>query len=139
MRNVGREEPILVIFQDDSLEDCLVENAETEKKERYRIRWQKFGGKPYGNWLENLLQTSFPYPLMSKDHSRGVDMYIVYFPINLMRDLEAILSTLLQDLKNFTNSERVSLKLYTFSQMREKDIREKLKEITNLYERHRNR
>jgi hypothetical protein len=130
-----REEPILLIFQDDSLEECLAKNAENEKKERYRIRWQKFGGKPYGNWLENLLQAPFPYPLMSKDHSRRVAMYIVYFPVNLMHSLETILSTFLQDPKNVTNtSERASLKLYTFAQMHEEDIREKLKEMTNLYE-----
>ena len=67
-------------------------------------------------------------------------MYIVYFQVNLMRSLETNLDVFLQHL-NDTTDTHVGLITYSLGKskkgkrMNEKDIREELEKMVNMYER----
>ncbi|TFU26257.1 hypothetical protein [Thermus tengchongensis] len=138
-------EPILLVFKDASLDECMVNSAKKEQKEAYQKRWQRFQGKPYGEWLDNLLRrSSCPYPLGSLDHSRGVPMYIVYFQVDLMRSLETNLEALLQHLDNATDTPDMDLTMYLLEKgkgkkkircVNEANIRKNLAEMVDKYKR----
>ncbi|MDX4028315.1 hypothetical protein [Aliarcobacter skirrowii] len=118
-------QPVLMVFQDSTLERCTVKNASEDLKEKFKKRWQKFGGEPYGNWLRNslILDTTTKYPMIAKEKSRELDMYIFYFDISVFSKLNSI-----DLLKELSTLQKVSIKAYegenllTFESLMKKSI-----------------
>lgn len=83
-------EPVLMIFRDDTLQQCYGKNADDSSKTQFKKRWDLFQGEPYGNWIDQCILPSNPprYPLLSFEKSRGMHMYIFYFHVNNLKTID---------------------------------------------------
>lgn len=82
-------EPVLVIFKDEPLEKCSKKNASDKAKKDFENRWNLFNGKMYGAWLDEIIQpTTQPmYPKIFFERSRNIPIYILYFYIQRMKQI----------------------------------------------------
>lgn len=81
-------EPVFVLFKDPDFNSCLPRNPDTQRKEQFKVRWDKFSGNPYGGWLSDLLILDGKYPRVFEERSRTSKMYILYFSILKMNRID---------------------------------------------------
>jgi len=79
-------EPVFLVFQDASLEDCSEEKAKPYEKNQFKKRWDLFKGNMYGAWLSELLivSDSPKYPKIFFESTRSTPIYILYFYVKQM-------------------------------------------------------
>lgn len=91
-------QPVLMVFQDAKEEECLVKNANETQKKKFKQRWLKFEGEPYGGWIKECLtlDKNNNYPLVAFEKSRTVPIFIFYFSVYKLKKLDFtnILSTI---------------------------------------------
>lgn len=118
-------QPVLMVFQDSTLTRCSVSNASDTLKEKFRKRWELFNGEPYGNWLRNclILNDNSKYPMIAKERSRDLEMYIFYFNIYTLGKIDPIkcLNTL-KDVKKIEIKAYADQSLLSFEELYTKSI-----------------
>ncbi|MDT0676460.1 hypothetical protein [Autumnicola musiva] len=128
------QEPVFVLFQDPDFESCLPKNPPYAKLESFKARWERSEGKPYGNWLSNLLVLKKKYPRVFSERSRNLEMYIMYFLVEKMEKV-----TSYQDLIYEVDNKKISnvhdeLEAYLHpgnTLLKESDIRFLIKRLFN--------
>jgi hypothetical protein len=107
--NKQLKEPVLLIFQDSTIEKCTVKKPTNmddttykNLKESFEGRWGKFNGKLYGNWLQVCIKknTINKYPIIAEERSRDMSMTIAYFHLDTMMTIEEGIESLVAEAKN---------------------------------------
>jgi|LWDU01.1.fsa_nt_gi hypothetical protein len=122
-------EPVLMVFCDASFEECLPKEKQNDANfiAMYRPHWDKFSGRPYGNWLSVCLtEDETSYPKIFDEHTRDSQAYICYFDINKLLPLDEIWKDLVDQIESNT-VPRVSNKFEI--KMQEKSIRKIAKSV----------
>lgn len=122
--NKQLNQPVLIIFKDPDFEDCLPSAPSKETKDRFKIRWELFNGKFYGNWLNNLitLDSATKYPCIFKERTRAQSINIMYFNIFSMNEIDyTFIKKLPKEIKN--------LQCYIRQENKTKELITNIKEI----------
>ncbi|PKD45289.1 hypothetical protein [Rhodohalobacter barkolensis] len=83
--NKHYSEPVFVLFKDPPFDSCIPKTPSEKNLEKFKPRWSKFNGKPYGAWLSQLLELNNNYPRIFNERSRNQQMPILYFLISQMQ------------------------------------------------------
>ena len=119
-------EPVLVVFKDPDLNSCIPKKASKPSIDKFRKRWELFGGNLYGGWLCDLLfcNNKLKYPCVFEEKSRELKMNILYFDINKMSKIDEPHKFI----KNINNNIIQELEVFQMEYCNGKKNKKRLKE-----------